>query len=140
MYQDSSFIRQGDGLSTTLLLSESLSADLQWSGCEYEWRAGMVFFPPQSGSFLPPLPDVHPINSQGTSNDRFDTARPSSNHLRGVNAVFCDGHARFLRQEIDYRVYCALMTAKGEYAVEPGTTTLSPTTVRQQPKLTADAY
>jgi prepilin-type processing-associated H-X9-DG protein len=136
VYQDSSFIRQGDGLSTTLLLSESLGDDLQWQSCDYEWRAGMVFFPPEPGTFLP---NVHPINAPGTSAERFDTARPASHHPRGVNAIFCDGHGRFLRQEMDYAVYCALMTPHGSQAVEPGTTAASPS-VREQPKLTPDSY
>lgn len=139
LYQDSSFVRQGDGLASTLMLSESLASDLQWQACDYEWRASMIFFPPQSGSFLPPLPNVHPINAAGTTDDRFDTARPSSNHPRGVNAVFCDGHAQFVRQDMEYRVYCALMTPHGGQAMEPGTTAASPT-VRQQPKLAADEF
>ena len=37
-------------------------------------------------------------------------ARPSSYHANGVNAVFGSGRAIFLRQDIDYRVYQALMT------------------------------
>ena len=36
--------------------------------------------------------------------------RPSSNHPGGVNAYFCDGHYRFLTDELDYRVYCRLMS------------------------------
>ncbi|MEX2170510.1 MAG: DUF1559 domain-containing protein [Pirellulales bacterium] len=37
-------------------------------------------------------------------------ARPSSYHSNGVNVVFGSGRAIFLRQDIDYRVYQALMT------------------------------
>jgi prepilin-type processing-associated H-X9-DG protein len=37
-------------------------------------------------------------------------ARPSSNHARGAVAAFCDGHLRFLSEEIDYAIYQHLMT------------------------------
>ena len=132
MFQDSSFIRGGDGLSTTLLLSESLIGDNQWHGGNNEWRSGMVFWPPLSGSFLPPKPNVHPINSQGVSANRLDMARPSSFHVAGVNAAFCDGSAKFISADMEYWIYCALMTPKGESAMEPGSRVPSSTTVRQQ--------
>lgn len=37
-------------------------------------------------------------------------ARPSSNHVDGVNAAFISGRTIFLREDIDYQVYVALMT------------------------------
>ncbi|HTQ39627.1 MAG TPA: DUF1559 domain-containing protein [Pirellulales bacterium] len=40
-------------------------------------------------------------------------ARPSSNHPGGVVVVFADGSAKFLREDIDYPVYCLLMTPYG---------------------------
>ena len=79
------------------------------------------------------------INARGTSSDRFDRARPSSNHVRGVNAAFCDGRVQFVRDAMEYKIYCALMTPNGANAVEPGTQTPSPT-VRQQPRVDADSY
>jgi prepilin-type N-terminal cleavage/methylation domain-containing protein len=42
-----------------------------------------------------------------------DTCRPSSFHQGGVMAAFHDGHVRFLRESIDYRVYTFLMTPNG---------------------------
>jgi prepilin-type processing-associated H-X9-DG protein len=139
VYQDSSYIGKFDGVSNTLLLAESTELDDEWHNIDKEWRAGFVFFPPEPGTFQPPKPDVHPINARGTSADRFDRARPSSYHAGGVNVAFCDGHVRFVRETIEYRIYCALMTPNGAMAVEPGTTTPSPT-VRQQPKIDADSY
>ena len=38
-----------------------------------------------------------------------DYTRPSSNHPGGVNVTFCDGHSRFLREDISYSVYQLLM-------------------------------
>lgn len=49
-------------------------------------------------------------------------ARPSSNHPGGVNVVFCDGRATFLSDQIDYYVYCLMMTPDGVRAKLPGTT------------------
>jgi prepilin-type processing-associated H-X9-DG protein len=46
-------------------------------------------------------------------------ARPASNHGSGVNVVFCDGHAQFLRESIDYIVYQQLLTAHGQKCVDP---------------------
>jgi prepilin-type N-terminal cleavage/methylation domain-containing protein/prepilin-type processing-associated H-X9-DG protein len=37
-------------------------------------------------------------------------ARPSSNHTSGVNAAFCDGHMRYIADDIEYKVYTQLMT------------------------------
>jgi prepilin-type processing-associated H-X9-DG protein len=37
-------------------------------------------------------------------------ARPSSNHPGGVNVAFCDGHMRFIAEDIGYHVYTQLMT------------------------------
>ena len=139
VYQDSSFIRKYDGLASTLLLSENAEPDNEWHNIDEEWRAGFIFFPPQPGTFQAPLPEVHTINGRGTSGDRHDVARPSSNHPRGVNVAFCDGRAIFVRQDMDYRVYCALMTPHGAMAVEPGTHNPSPT-VRQQFQMGPDAY
>lgn len=125
-------------MANTLLLSESIEANNRWCDIDEEWRAGFVFFPPDAAGQAP-LPDVHRINGPGPSADAHDRARPSSFHRGGVQAVFCDGHVRFLRDNIDYRLYVALMTPNGGMAVEPGTNTPSPT-VRQQPKITADAF
>lgn len=50
-----------------------------------------------------------------TSNNNY-AARPASGHPGGVNAVFADGHTRFIRDDIDYPVYCLLMTPNGANA------------------------
>ena len=38
---------------------------------------------------------------------------PISEHSAGVNVVFCDGHGKFLSQEINPFVYAALLTPNG---------------------------
>jgi prepilin-type processing-associated H-X9-DG protein len=47
-------------------------------------------------------------------------AQPYSNHPGGFNAVFADGNVRFLREDIQYKVYALLMTPQGKNAREPG--------------------
>jgi prepilin-type processing-associated H-X9-DG protein len=37
-------------------------------------------------------------------------AKPSSTHSGGVNVAFAGGRVLFLREDIDYKVYRALMT------------------------------
>lgn len=59
----------------------------------------------------------------------YTNARPSSRHPSGVNALFCDGHTRFLSQEIDYRVYCQLMSSDGPEIKPPGAMMAPNTTV-----------
>jgi prepilin-type processing-associated H-X9-DG protein len=44
-------------------------------------------------------------------------SRPSSGHPGGVNSIFCDGHFRFISEDIDYRVYTQLMTPNGAAVV-----------------------
>jgi prepilin-type N-terminal cleavage/methylation domain-containing protein/prepilin-type processing-associated H-X9-DG protein len=48
------------------------------------------------------------------------TMAPSSNHPTGVNVAFCDTHIRFLSQDIDYTVFCLLMTPYGQLCNTPG--------------------
>jgi prepilin-type N-terminal cleavage/methylation domain-containing protein len=43
-------------------------------------------------------------------------ARPASPHPGGIVVAFAGGNTRFLKDEIDYRVYCLLMTPNGAKA------------------------
>ena len=115
-----------DGTSNTLLLSENLDAPdwLQFDEggrlrepmemeVAFVWRDAE-----QPRGPLPPSPTCR-INGDPSAESQlpnWDKARPSSNHPGGVNVVFCDSHTRFLREDIDYLVYCALMTAHGSQA------------------------
>ncbi|HEX7379611.1 MAG TPA: H-X9-DG-CTERM domain-containing protein, partial [Pirellulales bacterium] len=59
----------------------------------------------------------------------YTNARPSSNHPSGVNMMFCDGHSRFVSQDIDYAVYCLLMSSYGQQVMPPGQMSAPGTTV-----------
>jgi prepilin-type N-terminal cleavage/methylation domain-containing protein len=50
-----------------------------------------------------------------TSNSNF-AARPASSHPGGVIVAFAGGNTRFVRDDIDYTIYCLLMTPNGAYA------------------------
>jgi prepilin-type N-terminal cleavage/methylation domain-containing protein/prepilin-type processing-associated H-X9-DG protein len=91
------------------------------------WWAVEAKSPP---STYPPDPDANVINGDKYADpDLPDTdfkksmkhARPSSYHNAGVNVAFCDGSARFLSDEIDYRTYIQLMTPndRGVYKTLP---------------------
>jgi len=87
------------------------------------WDTSTATTPPTN---LPPSP-VAAINGKagdydpgrvGWSAPQQTTlaARPSSAHPGGVNTVFVAGNIRFLREDIDYIVYCLLMTPNGAKA------------------------
>ncbi len=72
--------------------------------------------PPKSSP--EPWQAIYGINGEKSSNPTVTArgclvARPSSNHNRGVNVAFADGSARFLKEEIEYKVLQQLMTPKG---------------------------
>lgn len=63
-------------------------------------------------------------NYSGKGNVYNYTMHPASNHPTGVNVSFCDGHTRFISQDVDYTVFCLLMTPWGQMCNTPGSTTL----------------
>jgi prepilin-type N-terminal cleavage/methylation domain-containing protein/prepilin-type processing-associated H-X9-DG protein len=106
-----------DGTSWTLLLSENVNADNPGnvSGVNgIGWDIGqkirnvMVYHNAES--------TLRKINGRGNAQSlsqvtlNADTARPSSYHTGGVDVAFCDGNTRFLREDIDYKVYYQLMS------------------------------
>ncbi len=147
-FQTASYVLKGDGLATTFLLSENLDAWL-WAADANNAEAthGFIFWPPTANG-QPPNPGYAingPFNGQRpptlNSLPPYATARPSSNHPGGVNAVFADGSSKFVRQDMPYWVYCALMTPNGRQANEPGSTNPSSNMIRNPPqKLTPELY
>ena len=51
--------------------------------------------------------------------ERSPNAKPSSNHGGGVNVAFASGRTLFLRENIDYKVYRALMTLNDKGSDSP---------------------
>jgi prepilin-type processing-associated H-X9-DG protein len=110
---DMTYLNQHDGASDTLLLTENLDAD--------HWGIDGVAKAKRWNSFVwhpDPIPPKAAFNHRATSTSRTDPsialARPSSNHLNGVNVVFCDGHHQFLQNSIDYKVWRQMMTSNSK--------------------------
>ncbi|MDA1054515.1 MAG: DUF1559 domain-containing protein [Planctomycetota bacterium] len=116
-----------DGLSSTLLISENLVAGQWWQpGLEttFVWLyATELSCPPSAGKPAPTQLVSPAMRINGLRNSITtltpQTARPSSRHTGGVNAVFADGHTAFLRDGVDYHVYQQLMTPNGSKSEMP---------------------
>jgi len=78
------------------------------NGARGDYDPGRVSWPSSpSDTSNPAVPPASP-----TVNSNF-AARPASNHPGGVQACFAGGNIRFIKDDIDYRVYCLLMTPNG---------------------------
>jgi len=129
-YRDSftRFSEITDGLGQTLCVGErSVTLNLgrgqaTWTGAvpgasfwscapnPYEPDAGVCVKEDGSGMVL-----GHTGEGHGPGDPYGDVNQFLSRHGRGSHFLFCDGHVRFLRNEMNYEVYKALSTrAKGE--------------------------
>lgn len=120
------FISDHDGLSTTLLLSENVDAG-QWTDVlddqvGFYWQATLDSKVPSSGNLSPddwlerPLFSINEQTALTGETDPYEQrryGRPSSFHPGGVNVSYADGHTTFLANDVDYLVYCQLMTPDG---------------------------
>jgi len=138
-----SYIARYDGTSNTLMASENLNAkqappySINWTTPESvatrwvtntygESMTGLLWWPTNSPSVgLNKLADQFPAAGD------INYGRPSSAHIAGFIASFCDGGVRFLSEDIEYRVYGLIMTPRGTNSKDPnttGTATAYPTT------------
>ena len=144
------YITLHDGSSLTLMLSENnnvptlaASGGTQWGGNGLSltspsngpgnWANLFAGTEPQNGFVFWPTTQPHPamkINAPVSSLNATSpysatinyTVHPNSNHPTAVNVAFCDGHTRTISQDIDYNVFCLLMTPYGQACNTPGTT------------------
>jgi len=78
------------------------------NGVRGDYDPSRIGWPPSpSDASAPATPPTIP-----TTNSNF-AARPASNHPGGVIVTFAGANTKFLKEEIDYRVYCLLMTPNG---------------------------
>lgn len=135
------YVSQGDGTSTTLMISESINAG-PWNGTPDNAATasfgvtslGFGIRMPVNGTHqiaapsifnllslrtMPPFSDptvnddtFWHINSK-LSNPQGTSPRPSSQHSGGVNVIMCDGSGRFVAENIDKQVYAKLVTSNG---------------------------
>ena len=130
-----------DGSATTIMLSENIDKDyedvtypLSWfSGNEQQLGINWVVNSnpePVTGDSLQSsgvtIYDQARINRRGdivASDPLAPTlpylARPSSQHRRLVNVVYCDSHGKALSEDVDYIVYQQLLTSNGRKCVDP---------------------
>jgi prepilin-type processing-associated H-X9-DG protein len=128
----SNYVADGDGLSHTLMISESVDA-ARWTGGPtgitadiVPWERWMGFTwhyadgrPGAAHAISPHEPlglNVRKGESRRTKSLARGFARPSSFHPQGVNVAFCDGRVRFVSELMSYGVYQALMTPRGKHA------------------------
>ena len=63
--------------------------------------------------------DIFTLQMDFTNKNYVDLARPSSAHVSGVNIATADGGTRYINDNIDYRVWQALMTPRGKSSNVP---------------------
>ena len=136
-----------DGAATTIMLSENCHKSYEpisaGEPARFTWLFGteqhlgivwVVNETPQPGNTIVDQERINRVSDDAYSNDPvFDPnvprfARPASNHVQGVNVVYCDAHSEFLSENVDYVVYQQLLSAQGRKCVDPvaHTANLSP--------------
>lgn len=119
---DLSRISQGDGTTTTILLSENVRSTTWNDGTE--WNNGVIWDPalprPAGSDYRFNQKDslkVDVKDGNATGGGRtileVELRTPSSKHKGGFAATFCGGNVRFLTQQMDKQVYARLMTSSG---------------------------
>jgi len=131
-----------DGMTNTILLSENLDATV--------WNDAVSYPPSAANGYVKLAPGVwntpeisygivwtgektlrnnageviaNVFNGLTTENGEateMSHCRPSSKHPGGVNIAFADGRVVFINEEIDYEVYCLMMTPDGRNATPNG--------------------
>jgi len=127
-------VTSGDGDAATLMLAEragpvtslgsvSWAANplaVQTTGSSFTVSRHIFGHPPFTTQIAQASSVYCVINVPGDkvppgSADDYGVRFPSSRHRGGgVNAVFCDGHTRFLSEKIDSWVYCQMLTSNSK--------------------------
>jgi hypothetical protein len=129
-----------DGARTTALLAENMDAGRfleytinsnrpQYDQSVNELHVGMIWFDPANApkdpaTSAPTLQrDTRRTLVQATPSRVDWLAMPSSSHSGGgFYVAFCDRHVSWVSYEIDYKVYCSLLSARGKMVRKPGDT------------------
>ena len=118
------YVSTNDGSTTTILLSENIDCGL-WAAPSVdqsnfalqssESQVGITWMhTPQQQLKINEMAGNAPPPSKGSSEQRERFMRPSSNHSGTVVVTFSDGHTETLNEEIDQRIYAALMSSDGK--------------------------
>ena len=132
------FIAKHDGTSCTVLLTENVESELWtisdalnariqssfvWHADEPidpAWKINSPFLTKRSTTSRKVAEKMGLVAATAPAQlTDLTYSRPSSKHAGGVNFVFCDGHIRFIADDIDYNVYRQLMTPNGRQSNDP---------------------
>jgi len=112
------FVAKHDGQSSTFLLTENVNAANWNTSKPQEWQAGFIW-----------MPTPKKINEDmGATSPNIAHARPSSRHSGGAIVAFCDGHTKFVSQNVSWNVLALFMTSHGAGSKEAGTANATPQT------------
>ncbi|MBC7856057.1 MAG: DUF1559 domain-containing protein [Pirellulaceae bacterium] len=135
IYQASlSDVTTGDGTTNTIMFAENVSL-LTWrfssaddntnigTSVRHEFYFGVVWLDPTAASFstFPGLNRELPANAFFPMDANH--ARPSSFHPNGFNVVMADGSTKFIGDDVQYHVYCRLMSSNGRRTEDPDAVT-----------------
>ncbi len=81
------------------------------NGAKGDYDPVTIGWPTKPSDTTPPVTSP----SIPTTNSNY-AARPASSHPGGVIMAFAAGNTRFVRDDIDYTIYCLLMTPDGAHA------------------------
>lgn len=122
----SGFVSRGDGLTTTLMLSENVDSgdwtDLTEDKNGFVWWGYVDSLPSVANGDATELSMAKINGNLGQQKDPtlepIRYARPSAFHPGGVNVAFAGGNVRFISEEMSYLVYILLMTPNGRGAID----------------------
>lgn len=120
-----------DGTSTTLILAENADSgnwtDVLEQNVGFYWQATIdaqgVPAPAKAdalGFLQDALLKINEETGQSVVAPGPKFGRPSSFHPGGVVVTYADAHASFLSADVDYLVYCQIMSPRGKYTLPPG--------------------
>ena len=111
-----------DGTSNTFLLHEEVGRPERWRvGRPLSGRLSGAGWADRDNEYITHGFSVDGVSAPGPcaincTNDNEDY----SFHAGGTNVLFCDGSVRFIRQSIDIRIWCRLLTKRGGEVVVGG--------------------
>jgi prepilin-type N-terminal cleavage/methylation domain-containing protein/prepilin-type processing-associated H-X9-DG protein len=133
------YISTNDGLQNTIMITENVdiaswvldtsTATLPERELGCIWRPGAVTGTAFAGDVVvapfDPALKINALIEQDPTMANIYYARPAAYHPGGVNMAFCDTRVKFISQEIDYTVFCHLMTPKAKNYRLTGQTALA---------------
>ncbi len=137
-------VSSADGTTYTILMGEvrfqfpaatgGLDTNGHWAQAwqnygEHEWHNGLTWTTAPGAELNQPPVKINqdlPTSLTPAQVKEFCQSRPSSAHSGGFHLLYCGQAARFHSEDMDYRVYAALMAPDQPNLKEPGDTIATP--------------